>query len=108
MPITFKSRHAPNLVMLEKVALELIRLMGPRLLTLGTIQFADLFIVRLTSGLPDGSTSAYFYGYFVMQLPETLFGTAIALVVFPTLAEMWNEGDIESMKRTAMTTLGII
>lgn len=87
---------------------ELIRLMGPRLLTLGTIQFADLFIVRLTSGLPDGSTSAYFYGYFVMQLPETLFGTAIALVVFPTLAEMWNEGDLESMKRTAMTTLGII
>lgn len=87
---------------------ELVRLMGPRLLTLGTIQFADLFIVRLTSGLPAGSTSAYFYGYFVMQLPETLFGTAIALVVFPTLAEMWNEGDLESMKKTAMTTLGII
>ncbi|MEM8860452.1 MAG: murein biosynthesis integral membrane protein MurJ [Chloroflexota bacterium] len=87
---------------------ELLRMMGPRLLTLGTIQFADLFIVRLTSGLPDGSTSAYFYGYFVMQLPETLFGTAIALVVFPTLAEMWNAGELETMKSTAMRTLAII
>lgn len=28
MPITFKSKHSPNVVMLEKVALELLRLMG--------------------------------------------------------------------------------
>ncbi|MEQ8234429.1 MAG: DUF1840 domain-containing protein [Gammaproteobacteria bacterium] len=28
MPITFKSKHAPNIVMLEAVALELLHLMG--------------------------------------------------------------------------------
>ena len=106
--IQYRFSYRPTLDWKLPGTQELIRLMGPRLLTLGTIQFADLFIVRLTSGLPAGSTSAYFYGYFVMQLPETLFGTAIALVVFPTLAEMWNNGNIEEMKRTAMTTLGII
>ncbi len=106
--IQYRFSYRPTLDLNLPGTQELIRLMGPRLLTLGTIQFADLFIVRFTSGMPSGSTSAYFYGYFVMQLPETLFGTAIALVVFPTLAEMWNAGDVESMKRTAMTTLGII
>lgn len=87
---------------------EIVRLMGPRIVTLGTIQFADLFIVRLASGLAVGSTSAYFFGYFIMQLPETLFGTAIALVVFPTLSELYNRGQIDEMKRLAMSTLGII
>jgi putative peptidoglycan lipid II flippase len=87
---------------------EIIRLMGPRIVTLGTIQFADLFIIRLTSGLPSGSTSGYFYGYALMQLPETLFGTAVALVMFPTMAEMFNAGDMAGLKRTAVNALKII
>lgn len=87
---------------------EVVHLMGPRIVTLGVIQVADLFIVRLASRLPAGSTSGYFYGYALMQLPETLFGTAIALVVFPTLAELYNAGDIAGLKRTAVQTLSII
>ncbi|MCP4417767.1 MAG: murein biosynthesis integral membrane protein MurJ [Chloroflexi bacterium] len=87
---------------------EIVRLMGPRIITLGTIQFADLFIIRLTSGLSEGSTSGYFYGYALMQLPETLFGTAIALVIFPTLAELFNAGKVKEMKETAVNALSII
>ncbi len=87
---------------------EIIRLMGPRIVTLGAIQVADLFIIRLASGLPPGSTSGYFYGFALMQLPETLFGTAIALVVFPTLSERFNAGDIDGMKQTAVNALSII
>jgi putative peptidoglycan lipid II flippase len=87
---------------------QVIRLMGPRIVTLGTIQFADLFIIRLTSGLPSGSTSGYFYGYSLMQLPETLFGTAVALVMFPTMAEMFNAGDETGLKQTAVNALKIV
>ncbi|MCA9956100.1 MAG: murein biosynthesis integral membrane protein MurJ [Ardenticatenaceae bacterium] len=87
---------------------EIVRLMGPRIVTLGAIQVADLFIIRLTSGLPEGSTSGYFYGYALMQLPETLFGTAIALVIFPTLAELFNAGDVKGMRDTAVNALSII
>lgn len=87
---------------------EIIRLMGPRIVTLGTVQFADLVTIRLASGLPSGSTSAYFYAYGLMQLPQTLFGTAIALVIFPTLAELYNAGDIQGLKKTASNTLAII
>jgi putative peptidoglycan lipid II flippase len=87
---------------------EIIRLMGPRIVTLGAIQIADLFIIRFTSGLPEGSTSGYFYGYALMQLPETLFGTAIALVIFPTLAELFNAGKLKEMRETAVNALSII
>ena len=87
---------------------EIARLMGPRIVTLGVIQLADLFIIRLTSGLPQGSTSGYFYAYYLQQLPETLFGTAIGIVVFPTLAELFNAGDIAGLKRMAMNALKIV
>ena len=87
---------------------EIVRLMGPRIVTLGTVQAADLFIIRLTSGLPEGSTSGYFYGYTLMQLPETLFGTAIALVIFPTLAELFNAKQRDQMRETAVNALSII
>ena len=87
---------------------EIIRLMGPRIVMLGCIQFADLFWVRVASSLPEGSLSGYNYAFTLMQLPETLFGTAIAIVLFPTLAEMYNQGNIEGVKRTAMIALRII
>ena len=82
--------------------------MGPRVVTLGAVQIADLFIIRLTSGLAAGSTSGYFYGYYLMQLPETLIGTAIAIVVFPTMAELYNSKNIEELKKLSITALRII
>lgn len=101
-------RYRPLLALEMRGVREIIRLMGPRMVTLGTVQIADLFIIRITSGLPAGATSGYFYGYYLQQLPETLFGTAVALVMFPTMAEMFNAGDIEGLKRTAVAGLRII
>ncbi|MCA9978077.1 MAG: oligosaccharide flippase family protein, partial [Anaerolineales bacterium] len=100
--LRYRYRYRPSFSFQMEGVREIIRLMGPRVVTLGVIQVADLFIIRLASGLQAGSTSGYFYGYALMQLPETLFGTAIALVVFPTLAELYNAGDVAGMKRTAV------
>ncbi|MDT8307400.1 MAG: murein biosynthesis integral membrane protein MurJ [Anaerolineae bacterium] len=106
--LRYRFRYRPQLGLSLAGVQEVARLMGPRIVTLGTIQFADLFIIRLTSGLPSGSTSGYFYAYYLQQLPETLFGTAIGIVVFPTLAELYNAGDIERLKRTAMNALKVV
>ncbi len=104
----FQFRYRPALAFKMRGVREIMRLMIPRIFTLGTIQVADLFIIRLASGLVVGSTSGYFYAYGLMQLPETLFATAIALVVFPTLAELYNAGDFEGLKQTFVQTLSII
>lgn len=106
--LRFKVYYRPQLDLRMRGIAELVRLMGPRIVTLGVIQLADLIVIRLASGMPAGATSGYFYGYGLMQFPQTLFGTAIALVVFPTLAELFNAHDIEGLKRTASNTLSII
>lgn len=106
--IRYRFKYRPTLGIRLAGVQEIARLMGPRMVTLGTIQLADLFIIRLSSGLPAGSTSGYFYAYYLQQLPETLFGTAIGIVVFPTLAELFNAGDIARLKKMAMDALKII
>ena len=87
---------------------EIGRLMVPRLFTVGAIQASDLFLLRFSSGLPEGAVSGYFYAYTLLQLPETLFGTTIALVVFPTLAEYFNQNRLSDLKTTASNALRII
>ena len=104
----YRIRYRPAAAFQLAGVREIAKLMGPRIVTLGTIQIADLFIIRLASGLPPGSTSGYFYGYALMQLPQTLFGTAIALVFFPTFAEYFNRGNIAKLKETAVSALNII
>jgi len=84
------------------------RLMVYRLISLGLVELADIFFVRLGSRLPDGHLSAYFWGWRIMQLPETLFGTAIAQVFFPTLAELANQKDWEALRQKVNAALRII
>lgn len=104
----YQYRYNPELAVHMPGVQEIVRLMGPRIVILGTIQFMDLFIIRLASALPVGSTSGYFYAYALMQFPETLFGTAIAMVVFPTMAEQYNAGDIQGLRNTGSRSLRII
>ncbi len=108
--LRFKFRFRAEIVTRLAGVREVIWLMLPRAITLGAVQFADFVIINLASNpeLGTGSVSGYFYGYQLMQLPETLLGTAIAIVVFPTMAELYNGGDLEGLKRVAMNALRII
>lgn len=101
-------RYRPVLALKMRGVKEIIWLMIPRIFTLGAVQIADLFIIRLASAMAVGSTSGYFYAYSLMQFPETLFATAIALVVFPTMSELYNAGDIDGLRHTAMQTLSVV
>ena len=80
---------------------EVIYLMGPRIVTLGASQATDLVIIRLASGLPDGSIAAYFYALLLMvAMPSSLFAAAIGTVFFPTMAEQFNQGNIAGLRAT--------
>lgn len=64
-----------------------LRLMVPRLATVFLVQL--IFIVRdnLASRLPEGAVTALSFGWMIMQVPETLIGTAIGTALLPTLSE---------------------
>lgn len=82
-----------------------LRLMGPRVLTLGVVQLNSLIMVRMASELASGSISALNYGWRLMQMPETIIGTAIATAVFPALSEMAAQGRMRQLNDTLSAAL---
>jgi putative peptidoglycan lipid II flippase len=104
----FGARYFPTLALRIPGLGRIGWLMVPRLVSLGLVELADVFFVRLGSRLPDGHLSAYFWGWRLMQFPETLFGTAVAQVFFPTFAELANAGDWDGLRQRANDALRVI
>ncbi len=86
----------------DPVLWRVIRLMLPRVAGLGVISVNFLVMTNIASRLGTAPVAALDWGWRLMQIPETLIGTAIGTVIFPTLAALSEMGD-EKGKRDAMT-----
>ena len=78
-----------------------IRLMLPRVAGLGVFTLNFLVMNNIASRLGVGSVSALSWGWRLMQIPQTLIGTAMGIVIFPTLAALSEVDDLAG-KRGAM------
>lgn len=87
---------------------KVLRLMGPRLVTMLIIQL--IFIVRdnLASRLPPGAVTALAYGWMIQQVPETLLGTAIGTAILPTLSEQIAVRDWKRFENTVEKAVKIV
>jgi len=85
--IKFKFRWFPTLDFKDQAFRKVLKLMGPRLVSMGFIQLIFLARDNLASRLETGSVTALSYGWWIQQVPETLIGTAIATALLPTLSE---------------------
>ena len=83
----YRFRWVPRLPWGDAGLQKVLALMGPRVATMFFIQFFFLVRDNLASRLGEGAVSALNYGWFIMQVPETLLGSALAIVLLPTLAE---------------------
>jgi putative peptidoglycan lipid II flippase len=79
-----------------------LKLMIPRIIGLGVFQFNFLVMNNIASRLGTGSVSALDWGWRLMQIPQTLVGTAMGIVIFPTLAALSEVGNLNG-KRDAMS-----
>lgn len=79
-----------------------IRLMLPRVMGLFVFQFNFIVMRNIASQLGEGGVSALDWGWRLMQIPQTLIGTAMGIVIFPTLSAL-SEIQDESGKRNAMS-----
>lgn len=96
----------PHLALRVEGLRELLLLMWPRLVTLSVFQAADLVFIRLASRLSDGSISAYFFASLVIvAMPKSLIVQALTTVCFPTLADQYNKGDLERLKRVVSASI---
>jgi putative peptidoglycan lipid II flippase len=75
-------------------------LMGPRVLTMFFIQIYFIARDNLASGLGEGSITALNLGWFIMQVPETLLGSAIAIALLPSISDIFARGEREKFKET--------
>jgi putative peptidoglycan lipid II flippase len=101
-----RARWAP--VLSHPDLLKLLKLMGPRMLGMGVTYVSFVLPTTFGSLLAQGSVSAYEYGWKLMQLPETMVGTALGIVVFPTLARLAETEDWEGLRRTFSWALRLI
>lgn len=107
--IKYGFRWTPSITIKDPAVREVFRVLGPRLLTVFGIQL--MFVARdnLASRLGEiGAISSLTYGWMIMQVPETLLGTAIATALLPTLAEYAARADWDGFRQIIERALRVI
>jgi putative peptidoglycan lipid II flippase len=101
-------RYKPTLGWNDPDLWLIARLMGPRVLNIVVIQINFVVIFNLASRLGEGGVSALDYGWDLMQMPQTIIGSAIGIVLFPTLSELAARKNIPMLRQTLSQALRII
>jgi len=106
--VMYKFRWNPSLDIRDSGLIEALKLIAPRLVTIFGIQL--VFIARdyFASYLPQGAVTSLTYGWMIMQVPETLLGTAIATALLPSLAEYAARGDWKTFSGTVEKALRVM
>ncbi|MHC1784674.1 MAG: murein biosynthesis integral membrane protein MurJ [Anaerolineaceae bacterium] len=96
--IKYKFKWTPVVDIRSPEVVHVLKILGPRLVTMFFIQL--IFIARdnLASRLAEGAVSSLTYGWNIMQVPETLIGTVIGTALLPTISEFAAQGDWESFR----------
>ena len=102
-------RWTPSLDIRHTGLIEALKLMAPRLFTMAGIQI--IFIARdnLASRLDQvGAVTSLTYGWMLMQVPETILGTAIATAMLPALSELASKRDWSGFSATVERALRVL
>jgi putative peptidoglycan lipid II flippase len=90
----YEFKWTPALDLGHSGLIEALKLLAPRLLTMFGIQLIVIARDNIASRLDQvGAVTSLTYGWMIMQVPETLLGTAIATAMLPTLSEFAARAD---------------
>lgn len=107
--IKYQFRWTPSLDIRNSGLIEALKLMAPRLLTMLGIHFMFLLRDNFASRLDQvGAVTSLTYGWMIMQVPETLLGTAIATALLPSLAEYAAKRDWATFRDTLDKALRVM
>ncbi|MCB2179674.1 murein biosynthesis integral membrane protein MurJ [bacterium] len=106
--IKYQFHWAPRIGLRTPGVLQVLTLLIPRVLTMFFIQM--FFIVRdyMASFMDEGSVTALNNGWFIMQVPETLMGTTIAIALLPTISEIFSRNEKDNFQSTINNALRVI
>ena len=105
----YQFKWTPALDIRHSGLLEALKLLAPRLLTMFGIQLIVIARDNLASRLDQvGAVTSLTYGWMIMQVPETLLGTAIATAMLPTLSEFAARGDWSGFHQAVEKALRVL
>jgi len=105
----FKFHWTPDLTIKDEGVREVLRVVGPRLLTMFFIQLTFIARDNFASRLEQvGAISALTYGWMIMQVPETLIGTAIATALLPTLSQLFTRKEATIFRDTVERAVRVV
>lgn len=102
LPALRKLEHlhiAPSVDWRVPGVMEVLLLMGPRVLGLGVVQVNFWVNAALTSGMMAGSLTALQTAFTLMFTILGIIGQSIGTAVFPTLSRLHSEGDEQAFAR---------
>ena len=85
--LKYHFKWTPSITLKDEGVRAVLKIIGPRLITMLGIQLVFIARDNFASRFGIGAVSALTYGWMIMQVPETLLGTAIATAILPTLSE---------------------
>ncbi len=106
--LRFGFRWSPRLGVDHPGLRRVARLMGPRILTLGAFNLVFIVQDNLASRIGIGSVTALAYGWMIMQVPETIIGTALGTAILPTLSEHFARGDDRAFESSVARAVRVI
>jgi putative peptidoglycan lipid II flippase len=106
--IRYEFRWTPQLTVRDPAVQRVLRLMGPRILTLGLLNLIFIANDNFASHLGQGAVSALAYGWLIMQLPETVIGTAAGTALLPTLADQVTRRDRAALRSLLRRAVGVL
>jgi putative peptidoglycan lipid II flippase len=107
--VKYQFHWTPSVSLKDERVRQVLRLVGPRLITMFFIQATFIARDNLASRLPGvGAISALAIGWMIMQVPETLLGTAVGTALLPTISGHAARKDWEAFRLTVERAVRVL
>ncbi|MDQ7024406.1 MAG: murein biosynthesis integral membrane protein MurJ [Anaerolineae bacterium] len=100
-----KARLRPLVNFRIRGVVDILRLMGPRVLGLAVVQVNFVVNIILADGMVEGSIAALSVAFTLMFTALGIIGQSVGSAVFPTLSALYAENDMEGFKNRLSTAM---
>ena len=101
-------RYMAVLGLRDPAVMEVLRMMGPRVLGVAVVQLNFIVNTIIALGLSEGSVSALVWSFQLMMIPQMAIAQSTATAALPTFSVQAAEGRLDDLRDSISTTLRVI
>jgi putative peptidoglycan lipid II flippase len=98
-------QYTPTLGLMNPAVKQVILLMGPRLVSVATLQINSVVTGIIASGLPTGEFSAIKFAFPIMTVPLVVIGSGIGTATLPSFSSQVARGEMGQLRDSLTATL---